>query len=71
MEVFAQDDERFRRWMESDAEAAEAKLIEATTAPGAWRAVGWKVSVLKLVGMYGMYGRIKVRLSVYRLPILD
>lgn len=50
VEVFAQDDERFRRWMESDAEAAEAKLTEAATAPGAWRAVGWKVGVSKLKG---------------------
>lgn len=43
VEVFAQDGERFERWMESDANAAKAKLAEAAAAPGAWRAVDWKV----------------------------
>ncbi|CAM9192731.1 unnamed protein product [Scytosiphon promiscuus] len=42
VEVFAQDEDRFERWMDSDANAAEAKLREAAAAPGAWRAVGWK-----------------------------
>lgn len=44
VEVFAQDEERFELWITSDANAAEAKLKEAAAAPGAWRAIDWKVS---------------------------
>ncbi|CBN76706.1 hypothetical protein Esi_0000_0496 [Ectocarpus siliculosus] len=42
VEVFAQGEQRFERWMESDAKAAKAKLAEAAASPGAWRAVDWK-----------------------------
>lgn len=41
--------------MESDANAAKTKLAEAAAAPGAWRAVDWKVTFFFRMLLEGIY----------------